>query len=91
MTNDNALRDRYAADVTRTRIHLVHSRSVQLSRRVRPVDRPQLVLPMDQQVVSKAIPRVRNRSLAKTPTLAIAAVAPLLWVGHAILRLLHAV
>ena len=92
MTYDNALRDRYAADTTRTRIHLVHSHSGQLNRRVRPLARPQLVLPIDQQVVSPAIRRVRNRSRAKTPTLAIAAVtAPLLWVGHAILHFMHVV
>ena len=88
MTHDNVLRNRYAADTTRTRIHLVHSYSGHLDRRSRAVARPQLVLTIPQHVA----PQVRSRRRTDTVALAIAAgTAPLLWAGHAILHFMHLV
>lgn len=81
MTHDNALRTPNTPEIVRTRIHLVHSRSWQVDRRVQKLARPSLV--------PEAVPQVRSRTADTLMLTAAALTAPLVWAGHALLRAMN--
>jgi len=90
MTHDNALRRASADETTRTRIHLVHSYSGQFDRRKRPAARPHLVPRTAPQTAPQIVPPVQSSHRIDTMTLAAAAfTAPVIWLGHAALRLMR--
>ena len=86
MTNDNALRTPYTADTTRTQIHLVYSASWQVT----PPRKPLASARFTPQVVPHAAPTAPRSRSRETFLLAAAAIAaPSIWVGHAVLQVMH--
>jgi len=86
MTNDNALRTPYTADTTRTQIHLVYSAAWQIA----PPKKPLASARFTPQVVPHTAPRAPRSRSRETFLLAAAAIAtPSIWVGHALLHVMH--
>ena len=86
MTHENALRTPYPAESARTQIHLVHSNAWQVHPLRKPVASVRPAPPPIQQ------PTTRVRSSRSTETIVLAAaalIAPLVWVGHALLHLMN--
>jgi hypothetical protein len=76
MTQDNTARRPQDSAAARSGIHLVHSKSWPVAVQALPAKKP--------------VQSVRDSDTAETLSLASgAAVAPLVWVGHALLRLMH--
>ena len=86
MPNDNALRTPHSAETTRTQIHLVYSAAWQIS----PPKKPLASVRFTPQAVPSAAPRAPRSRSRETFLLAAAAIAaPSVWVGHALLHVMH--
>ena len=86
MTTDNALRTPYTAETTRTQIHLVYSAAWQITTPKKPLASVRFT----PQVVPHTAPRAPRSRSRDTFLLAAAAIAaPSIWVGHALLQVMH--
>ena len=86
VTNDNALRTPFPAEIARTQIHLVYSNTWQIP----PAKKPLASARLKPQTLPQPAPHTPRSRSRETFLLAAAAIAaPSIWVGHALLHVMH--
>ena len=87
MTYENALRDLQSAPAIHSGLHLIYSRDWPQDRRMQA-----LALQSMEPIQPRKAPQSRKKSLPDTMYFAASAlIAPFVWAGHALLKVLHVV